>query len=95
VAITKQPFVKVLADEHRRPVLVFARGRTKFHAVAASDHAIRLVALDTLRGFVELSRNGEPYPPRRAASYWLNHASRPITKRARAVLRSLVTKKAA
>jgi hypothetical protein len=85
----------VLADEHRRPVLVFARGRTKFHAVVATDTAITLAKLETLRGLVSLERRGEPYPPRRAASFWLNHDCRPITKRARAVLRGLVAKKAA
>jgi hypothetical protein len=85
----------VLADEHRRPVLVFARGRTKFHAVVATDTAITLAKLETLRGLVSLERRGEPYPPRRAASFWLNHDCRPITKRARAVLRGFVAKKAA
>jgi hypothetical protein len=85
----------VLADEHRRPMIVFAKGRVKYHAVAALPNAIALVALDSLRGLVEVKRKGEPYPARRAASYWLNRDFRPITKRAKSVLKTLVSRKGA
>lgn len=77
------------------PLIVFAKGRTKYHAIAARDTDIALVTLDTLRGLRELERRGEPYPARRAASFWLNHDHRPITKRARQILRGLVARRAA
>jgi len=86
---------QVLVDGNGRPILVFSKGRTKFHAVAARDRDIAVVALDTLRGLRELTRRGDPYPPRRAASFWLNHDFRPPTKRARAILRRLVTRRQA
>lgn len=82
----------VYLDHNRRPVLVFARGRLKYHAVEARD-TVRLVQLDTLRGLVPATLREEPYPPRRAASYWLNHSAREITPRARAVLRTLVARR--
>jgi hypothetical protein len=74
------------------PYLVFAKGRARYHAVTA-DTMIRLVKLDTLRGLVEIRYKGKPYPPRRCASFWLNHGHRPITGRAKAVLRGLVARK--
>ena len=83
----------VYLDHNAQPLLVFAKGRTKFHAIQA-DTTIRLVTLDTLRGLREATYRGDPYPPRRAASFWLNHSSREITKRAKNVLRSLVARKA-
>jgi hypothetical protein len=78
----------VFLDHEQHPILVFERGRTRFHAIECT-RTVRLVQLDTLRGLRPLERRGEPYPPRRAASYWLNHTSRPITERARKILRSL------
>ena len=81
---------QVLADRNSRPLIVFAKGRTKYHAVAAMDKTITLVALDSLRGLAKLQRKGEPYSPKRAASFWLNHDHREVTKRAREVLRGLV-----
>lgn len=83
----------VLIDEHARPLIVFTRGRTKYHAVKADETSITLVALDTLRGYRELQRNGAAYPVKRCASRWLNHDWRPITSRARAVLKGLVARK--
>jgi hypothetical protein len=84
----------VIFDANRRPMIVFKRGRTKYHAVAATESSIALVAADTLpRGFVYAMRNDEPYPVRRAASFWLNHDFRPVTKRAKMVLRGLVARK--
>lgn len=92
----KAPFIpQVLVDEHARPLIVFSKGRTKFHAIAARDRDIALVDLDTLRGLRQLERRGEPYPARKAASFWLNHDFRCPTKRARQVLRSLVARKGA
>lgn len=84
---------QVLVDGNARPLIVFAEGRTKYYAVAARDADIALVALDTLRGFRALERRGEPYAARRAASFWLNHDFRPLTRRARQVLRGLVARK--
>lgn len=84
---------QVLVDEHRRPLIVYAKGRIKYHAVAAEDTRITLVELDSLRGLTQALRKGEPYPPRRAASFWLNRDHREITKRAKDVLRSLVSRK--
>ena len=84
---------QVLRDGSGRPVIVFRKGRRLYHAVAAQDNAITLVTLDTLRGYVPLTRKGEDYPARRAASYWLNHDFRPISKRAAQVLRALVARK--
>lgn len=85
---------QVLVDGEGRPLIVFKKGRTKYHAVAARPSDIALVAIDTLRGLRELARKGEPYPARRAASFWLNHDHRPVSKRARQVLRHLVARKA-
>lgn len=89
-----QPFTpQVLLDANARPLIVFAKGRIKYHAVAARDNDIALVELDSLRGLRPLERRGEPYPPRRAASYWLNHGFRKPTKRAERVLRGMVARK--
>lgn len=82
----------VYLDHNAQPLIVFARGRTKFHAVEAGV-IIRLVQLDTLRGLREAIYRGDPYPPRRAASFYLNHTNREITKRAKCVLRGLVARK--
>lgn len=76
------------------PLIVFRKGRTKYHAVQATDSGITLVTLDSLRGLVEVKRKGEPYSPRKAASFWLNHDHREVTKRAKQVLRGLVARKA-
>jgi hypothetical protein len=84
---------QVLIDHNARPLLVFRRGRTKYHAIAARDTDIALVTLDTLRGLAPLKRRDDEYPPRRVASFWLNHDHRHITKRARQVLRGLVARK--
>jgi hypothetical protein len=90
----RQDYVpQVMAGRDGRPLIVFKKGRTKYHAVQAVDNAITLVALDSLRGLAVLSRNGQPYPPRRAASFWLNHDFRPVTKRAKQVLRGLVARR--
>lgn len=88
---------QVMLDEHARPLIVFARAprSLRYHAVAARDTDIALVELETLRGLRPLERKGEPYPPRRCASFWLNHDHRRPTKRARQVLRGLVARKAA
>lgn len=85
----------VLIDPHGRPLVVFAKGRVKYHAVVATDHAITLAKLDSLRGLAELQRKGAPYPARRAASFWLNRDFRPVTKRAKQVLRALVRRQQA
>ena len=82
----------VYLDYNAQPLIVFAKGRTKFHAVAA-DTTIRLVSLPTLRGLREAQYRGEAYPPRRAASFWLNHTQRDITKRAKQILRGIVARK--
>lgn len=84
---------QVFLDHNARPLLVFRKGRVKYHAVAARDTTIALVTLDTLRGLRPATRKGEDYPPRRAASFWLNHDCRHITKRARQVLRAMVARK--
>lgn len=82
----------VLRDGHSTPFLVFAKGRKLYHAVTA-DTMIRIASIETLRGLVPLERRGEPYSPRRAASFWLNHSVRPITARAKVVLRGLVARR--
>ena len=84
---------QVLLDSNARPLIVFRKGRVKYHAVAAGDTSITLVELDSLRYYRPLERNGVPYPPKRAASRWLNHDHRTITKRAERVLKSLVARK--
>lgn len=89
--MTYQP--QVMLDRNSRPVLVYSKGRIKYHAVLA-DSKIRLVELESLRGFAHAMRRGEPYPPKRAASFWLNHDHREITKRAKDVLRELVARRA-
>lgn len=85
----------VLLNFRSEPCLVFAKGRKNFHAVAAQGRVIHLVTFDTLEGLRPAERKGKPYPPRRAASFWLNHSSREITKRAKQVLRGLVKREAA
>ena len=91
------PQVLMLRDERNaeRPVLVFRKGRKLYHAIAARDDSIGLVTLESLRGARPLERRGEPYPPRKAASFWLNRDFRIVTKRARQVLRGLVARKEA
>ena len=86
-------FVPQVLVDGSRPLLIFRKGRTKFHAIAARESDIALVELDTLRGLRPLMHHEEPYPPKRCASFWLNHDFRPITKRAQAVLRGLVARK--
>lgn len=83
---------QVLVDGNGRPLIVFAKGRIKYHAVSARPTDIAVVTIDTLRGYRELTRRGEPYPVRRCASFWLNHDHRPLTKGARRILRNLVTR---
>lgn len=79
-------------EQQHRPIIVFQKGRVLYHAVAADD-TIKLITLDSLRNCVEMLRpDGATYPPKRAASYWLNHSGRSITKRAKAVLRGLVSR---
>jgi hypothetical protein len=82
----------VMMDRQSVPFLVFARGRKNYHAIKA-DTMIRIASIETLRGLAPVLRKGEPYPPRRAASYWLNHDHRTITGRAMRVLRGLVSRK--
>lgn len=84
---------QVLVDANGRPLIVFAKGRLLYHAVAARHTDIAVVTLETLRGLREVQRKGEPYPPRRCASFWLNKDHREVTKRARQVLRGLVARK--
>lgn len=95
MAVTQSFQPIVLLGHNSRPVLVFAKGRTKFHAITTTARAITLTTLNTLRGLAELQRGDEPYPPQRAASFWLNRDHREVTKRAREVLRGLVRRKAA
>jgi hypothetical protein len=89
----RAPFIPQVLANGSRPLIVFRKGRTKFHAVAARETDIALVTLDSLRGLRELTRHGEPYPAKRCASYWLNKDYRPIAKRAKAVLRGIVARK--
>lgn len=85
---------QVMIDQNARPLIVFAKGRILFHAIAARETDIAIVTLESLRGLRALERRaGEPYPPRKAASFWLNHSSRPISKRARQVLVGLVARR--
>lgn len=89
----KSPFVpRVLIDHEGHPLIIFGQGRLFFTAIA-TDTNIRLVQLDTLRGLRPAIYHGEPYAVRKAASFYLNHTGREITKRARAVLRGLVARK--
>jgi len=84
---------EVLRNASGRPLIVFARGRVLFHVVEATDSAIKLATLATLRGLQPLELRGNPYPVKRAASYWLNKDYREITPRAKSVLRGLVARK--
>lgn len=87
----------VLQDHNRRPLIVFAKGRTLYHAVAVEHDGITLVKLDTLRGLTPVAKGvhapDDPYPVKRAASFYLNKTWRPCTKRAKAVLKGLVARK--
>lgn len=83
----------VYLDEHARPLIVLGKARIKYYAVAARDADIAVVKLDTLRSLREAMHDGKPYPPRKCASYWLNHDFREITGRAKMVLRGLVARK--
>lgn len=85
---------EVLRNANGRPLIVFAKGRALFHIVEASESAIRVNTLPTLRGLQPLELRGNPYPPKRAASFWLNKDYREITPRAKSVLRGLVARKA-
>lgn len=80
-------------DNAIRPALVFHKGRKLYHAVVATHDAIKVATFETLRDLEPLQRRGEDYPPRRAASFWLNHDVRPVSKRALQVLRGLVARK--
>lgn len=82
-----------VAGSGTRPVLVFAKGRTLYHAVEAGDSVIRLITLDSLRGLRPAELKGEPYPAKRAASRWLNHDWRSINARAEKILRGLVARR--
>lgn len=53
---------QVLVDGNGRPLIVFAKGRMLYHAIAARHTDITIVTLQTLRGLRELQRNGEPVP---------------------------------
>ena len=83
---------QVFRDANSRPLLVFAKGRTLYHAVIADDTTIKLTMLDSLRGLTPLTYREEDYPPKRAASFWLNHSVREITRPAKAILRNLVAR---
>ena len=83
---------QVFRDAGSRPVLVFSKGRKLYHAVVA-DATVRLETFETLRDLLPLDLKGDPYPAKRAASFWLNHDHREITPRAKLVLRGLVARK--
>ena len=91
------PQVLLMRDDRNaeRPVIVFRKGRKLYHAIAARDADVALVTFETLRGMRPLERAGEPYPPRKAASFWLNRDFRTVTKRAHQVLKGLVARKGA
>lgn len=84
----------VLRNANGRPLIVFGKGRTLFHVVEAARSMIRLNKLPTLRGMQPVELHGSPYPPKRAASFWLNKDYREITPRAKSVLRGIVARKA-
>lgn len=85
---------EVLRNANGRPLIVFAKGRALFHVVEATDSSVRVATLPTLRGLQPLELRGNPYPAKRAASFWLNKDHREITPRAKRILRSLVARKA-
>lgn len=85
---------EVLRNANGQPMIVFAKGRNLFHVVEATDTAIKVATLPTLRGLQPVELHGDPYPPKRAASFWLNKGYREITPRARLILRGLVARKA-
>ena len=60
---------EVLLDGENRPLIVFARGRTLYHAVAARETDIALVTLADLRGLRSAMRREDDYQAKRAASY--------------------------
>ena len=82
----------VLLDARSDGHLVFARGHKHYHAVAAQGGVIHLVTLESLRGMRPIEHKGKPYPPKRAASIWLNHSNRAITKKAKSILRAFVAR---
>lgn len=82
----------VYLDHNAQPLIVFAKGRLKYHAIEAGN-TVRLVTLDNLRGLRQPLYKGDVYPPRRAASFYLNHSVREITPRAKSILRALVARK--
>ena len=94
---TPQVFVYRDDENARHIALVFRKGRTLYYAVVAKRSAITLETFPSLRGFdplpVGLANCDGIYQPRKAASFWLNHDHRPITTRARAVLRGLVARR--
>ena len=85
---------EVFRTHDSRPVIVYAKGRTKLHAIVVKSESVTLELLDNTRGLTPLvTKAGVPYSARKAASFYLNHTWRPITKRAKAVLRGLVSRK--
>lgn len=84
---------EVLRNANGRPLIVFGKGRALFHVVEATGSAIKLATVPTLRGLQPVELRGNPYPPKRAASFWLNKDYREITPRARSILRGLVARK--
>lgn len=84
----------VLLDGHADPYLVFGRGRKLYHAVHAHDHVVQLVTLPSLDGMRPALYKGKPYPPRKAASFWLNRSRREIaSRRLKQILRGMVARK--
>ena len=84
----------ILLDYNTRPYLVYAKGRIHYRAVSAANEAlIKLVKLDDIRFMRQAMYKGQPYPPKRAASFWLNHATRPISDGAKVVLKHFVQRK--
>jgi len=84
----------VLLDGHADPYLVFGRGRLLYHAIHAHDHTIHLVTLKTIADLRPALHKGKPYPPRKAASFWLNHSMRQISSsRLRKILKGMVARK--
>lgn len=84
---------QVLIDSNARPFIVFNKGRLLYKAVHADATQIKLVTIESLRDLRPLTLKGEPYPARKAASFYLNHDYREITKKARLVLKALVARK--
>ena len=81
-------------DNSLRFAIVFRKGRTMYHMIAATCDKITSGTVATLRDFKPaLMGDGTNYPVKKCASFWLNHDHRPITTRARAVLKGLVARK--